>query len=68
MIAQPKLLILDEPTLGLDLKSAQIVINILKELSADGVGVLITTHQLGFSQKVAQKNFIDQSGRASLFR
>lgn len=62
MIAQPKLLILDEPTLGLDLKSAQIVINILKELSADGVGVLITTHQLGFAQKVAQKILLINQG------
>ena len=49
MIAQPKLLILDEPTLGLDLKSAQIVTNILQELSANGVGILITTHQLDFA-------------------
>jgi len=62
MIAQPKLLILDEPTLGLDLKSAQIVINILKELSADGVGVLITTHQLGFAQKVAKKILLINHG------
>ena len=62
MIAQPKLLILDEPTLGLDLKSAQIVINILKELSADGVGVLITTHQLGFAQKGAQKILLINQG------
>ena len=62
MIAQPKLLILDEPTLGLDLKSAQIVINILKELSADGVGVLITTHQLDFAQKVAKKILLINHG------
>ena len=61
MIAQPKLLILDEPTLGLDLKSAQIVTNILQELSANGVGILITTHQLDFAQKVAQKRLPDFS-------
>ena len=62
MIAQPKLLILDEPTLGLDLKSAQIVINILQELSANGVGILITTHQLDFAQKVAQKILLINQG------
>ena len=62
MIAQPKLLILDEPTLGLDLKSAQIVINILKELSANDVGILITTHQLDFAQKVAKKILLINHG------
>ena len=62
MIAQPKLLILDEPTLGLDLKSAQIVINILKELSANDVGLLITTHQLDFAQKVAKKILLINHG------
>ena len=63
MIAQPKLLILDEPTLGLDLKSAQIVTNILQELSANGVGILITTHQLDFAQKVAQKILLINHGK-----
>ncbi len=62
MIAQPKLLILDEPTLGLDLKSAQIVTNILQELSANGVGILITTHQLDFAQKVAKKILLINHG------
>lgn len=62
MIAQPKLLVLDEPTLGLDLKSAQIVVNILKELSENGVGILITTHQLDFAQKVAKKILLINHG------
>lgn len=55
MIAEPKLLILDEPTLGLDIKSTQVVISILKKLASNGVGILITTHQLDFAQKVAEK-------------
>ncbi|MDE7050818.1 MAG: ABC transporter ATP-binding protein [Lactobacillus sp.] len=63
MIAEPKLLILDEPTLGLDIKSTQVVISILKKLSSNGVGILITTHQLDFAQKVAEKILLINQGK-----
>ena len=63
MIAEPKLLILDEPTLGLDIKSTQVVISILKKLASNGVGILITTHQLDFAQKVAEKILLINQGK-----
>lgn len=63
MIAEPKLLILDEPTLGLDIRSTQVVISILKKLSSNGVGILITTHQLDFAQKVAEKILLINQGK-----
>lgn len=55
MIAHPQLLILDEPTLGLDLASTKIMTNMLKQLASHGIGILVTTHQLDFAQKVANK-------------
>lgn len=63
MIAEPKLLILDEPTLGLDIKLTQVVISILKKLASNGVGILITTHQLDFAQKVAEKILLINQGK-----
>lgn len=63
MIAQPKLLILDEPTLGLDLNATQIMVQSLKKLSSSGVGILVTTHQLEFAQKVANKILLINHGK-----
>lgn len=62
MIANPKLLILDEPTLGLDLKATQIMVDSLKVLAANGVGILVTTHQLEFAQEVANKILLINHG------
>lgn len=63
MIAEPKLLILDEPTLGLDVNATKIMVRSLKLLSASGVGILVTTHQLNFAQEVANKILLVNHGK-----
>lgn len=63
MIAHPQLLILDEPTLGLDLASTKIMTNMLKQLASHGIGILVTTHQLDFAQKVANKILLINYGQ-----
>lgn len=63
MIAEPKLLILDEPTLGLDLNATQIMIKSLNMLSANGVGILVTTHQMAFAQEIANKILLINHGK-----
>ena len=45
LLHRPKLILLDEPTAGLDIKARADVLAIVRELAADeGVGVLWTTH------------------------
>lgn len=63
MIAHPQLLKLDEPTLGLDLASTKIMTNMLKQLASHGIGILVTTHQLDFAQKVANKILLINHGQ-----
>src|SRR5207248_11758485 len=46
LLHQPRLLYLDEPTANLDLHSAALVRQILRELVADGCTVLLTTHNM----------------------
>lgn len=46
MIHQPKLLILDEPTAGVDPVSRRIFWEIIKKLSSNGISVLVTTHYM----------------------
>jgi len=46
LISNPDLLILDEPTVGLDINTAEMILVLLAELNRQGVTLLITTHDL----------------------
>lgn len=42
----PKVLFLDEPTVGVDVQSKNVIINYLKKLNANGTTILYTSHHL----------------------
>lgn len=63
LIHDPKLLLLDEPTLGLDVEAAETVKGLIREISAEGRAVLLTTHQLGVAEEIAQRVAIIDEGR-----
>jgi ABC-type lipoprotein export system ATPase subunit len=44
LLLSPRVLMVDEPTASLDRASADSVIRLLKELSADGITVLVSAH------------------------
>ena len=46
LIAEPDLLVLDEPTSGVDMRSAEDILRLLAELNRQGMTILITTHDL----------------------
>jgi zinc/manganese transport system ATP-binding protein/zinc transport system ATP-binding protein len=46
LLGRPKLLILDEPTVGVDLKTQHDVLHLLDDLRAQGITILLTTHDL----------------------
>lgn len=46
LISKPDLLILDEPTVGLDIQTAEMILVLLAELNRQGVTLLMTTHDL----------------------
>jgi ABC-2 type transport system ATP-binding protein len=46
LIHQPNVLVLDEPTVGLDIESRLVVWDFLRQLKAQGTTVLITSHYL----------------------
>ena len=47
LLRSPRLLLLDEPTAGLDPAGVREVGALVKELSADGVAILLSSHQIG---------------------
>jgi zinc/manganese transport system ATP-binding protein/zinc transport system ATP-binding protein len=46
LIGSPRLLILDEPTSGVDLKTQHHILHLLSELNRQGVTIILTTHDL----------------------
>jgi len=46
LIRRPDLLLLDEPTSGVDVRTRQEILELLGELNRDGIGILLTTHDL----------------------
>ena len=52
VIHQPRLLFLDEPTVGVDVQSRHAIIQYLKELNAKGTTLIYTSHQLKEAQEL----------------
>ena len=62
LMRQPKLLILDEPFVGLDPQAAFVMKGFLKELCGQGGAVLFSTHVLEVAQKLCDRIVIIQKG------
>ncbi len=46
LISRPRMLILDEPTSGVDLKTQHHILHLLSQLNREGVTIILTTHDL----------------------
>jgi ABC-type Mn2+/Zn2+ transport system ATPase subunit len=46
LLRRPELLLLDEPTAGVDVKTRHEVLHLLHELNEDGLAIVLTTHDL----------------------
>ncbi|MDR2465623.1 MAG: amino acid ABC transporter ATP-binding protein [Streptococcaceae bacterium] len=56
----PDVMLFDEPTSALDPEMVGDVLNVMKDLAAQGMTMLIVTHEMGFAKKVANRvMFID---------
>lgn len=55
LVQQPKLLLLDEPTLGLDVEATQNVKALVKAIASEGCAILLTTHQLDIAEELSDR-------------
>jgi ABC-2 type transport system ATP-binding protein len=62
LVHDPKLLLLDEPTLGLDVEATETVKRLIKEIAAEGRGILLTTHQLDVAEALSDRVAIINQG------
>ena len=52
---QPDLMLFDEPTSALDPEMVGEVLAVMKQLAADGMTMIIVTHEIGFAREVADR-------------
>lgn len=55
LLSEPKILLLDEPTKGIDAFSKQNLREILRELKQDGITVILVTHDVEFAAEAADR-------------
>lgn len=63
LVHQPTLLLLDEPTLGLDVEASETVKTLVREIAAAGCAILLTTHQLDVAEELSHRVAIIRQGQ-----
>lgn len=59
---EPEIMLFDEPTSALDPEMVGEVLQVMKELAADGMTMAIVTHEMGFAREVADRVIFMDAG------
>ncbi|MGI6711749.1 MAG: ABC transporter ATP-binding protein [Bacillota bacterium] len=62
LIHQPRVILLDEPTVGLDPASARLLKDVLQEMARQGAAVLVSTHILEIAERMCHRVAILKDG------
>jgi len=58
---RPKVMLFDEPTSALDPEMIKEVLNVMKQLAADGMTMVVVSHEMGFAREAADRViFLDE--------
>ncbi|MDO5102629.1 MAG: amino acid ABC transporter ATP-binding protein [Lautropia sp.] len=60
---QPRVMLFDEPTSALDPEMVQEVLDVMRQLAASGMTMLVVTHEMGFAREVADRVMFFDEGR-----
>ncbi len=63
LMHDPRVLVLDEPTVGLDPKSARLIKDILRQLADRGAAVMLSTHILEIAERMCDRIGIINKGQ-----
>ena len=61
LMMKPEIMLFDEPTSALDPEMVGEVLNVMQQLAIEGMTMIVSTHELGFARRVANRSiFLDQ--------
>jgi polar amino acid transport system ATP-binding protein len=60
---QPRIMLFDEPTSALDPEMVKEVLDVMKELAASGMTMIVVTHEMGFAREVGDRILFIDDGR-----
>ncbi|MEL7637226.1 MAG: ATP-binding cassette domain-containing protein [Anaerolineaceae bacterium] len=63
LLHKPKLLFMDEPTVGIDPQSRRMILDTVKELNTQGMSILYTTHYMEEAQELSNRVGIIDHGK-----
>jgi ABC-2 type transport system ATP-binding protein len=63
LLHNPRLLVVDEPMVGLDPQSALVVKNVLKKKASEGVAIFMSTHSLNVAEEICSRIGIIKDGQ-----
>jgi zinc transport system ATP-binding protein len=66
LAGDPELLILDEPTAGVDLAHQEVLTAVLADLVASGTAVLVVLHEIGSLGDLVERGVVLREGRVAL--
>ena len=55
LMMNPEVMLFDEPTSALDPEMVGEVLDVMKELAAEGMTMIVVTHEMGFAREVADR-------------
>ena len=58
----PDIMLFDEPTSALDPEMVGEVLQVMKQLAADGMTMVVVTHEIGFAREVASRVIFMEGG------
>ena len=66
LMSQPRLLLLDEPSMGLDLLLVKEIFSIIKEINASGTTILLVEQNANMALSIAHQAYVLETGRITL--
>jgi len=66
LMSRPRLLLLDEPSLGLAPQVVELIFKIIKQINADGMAILLVEQNAHLALKVAQRGYVLETGTLAL--
>jgi branched-chain amino acid transport system ATP-binding protein len=66
LMARPRLLLLDEPSLGLAPQIVQTIFKIIKEINAEGVTILLVEQNAHMALSIAQHGYVLETGQIKM--